>query len=130
MPKSGLQWWEYGRRGGWWVGLPKWRRMNTCVEKIRRLAGGRLGARAEVDLNRYVITGTMNHDKTVSVIDPQVEFGATKLENLVTLPVWRGLGPSARIRTLSLCHDSGRRRRGGDRDLEHGSSSRLLRSTG
>ena len=58
---------------------------HTCFEKIRRLAGGRVGARAEVDLNRYVIV-TMNHDKTVSVIDPQVEFGATKLESLVTLP--------------------------------------------
>ncbi|ODT46541.1 MAG: hypothetical protein ABS70_00620 [Nitrospira sp. SCN 59-13] len=58
---------------------------HTCFEKIRRLAGGRLGARAEVDLNRYVVV-TMNHDKTISVIDPQVEFGATKLESLVTLP--------------------------------------------
>ncbi|GAB1722240.1 MAG: hypothetical protein GDA65_06500 [Nitrospira sp. CR1.1] len=57
----------------------------TCFEKIRRLAGRRLGARAEIDLNRYVIV-TMNHDKTVSVIDPQLEFSATKLESLVTLP--------------------------------------------
>jgi len=75
------------RPKGWMVGRPSEMAADehSCVEKIRRLAGGRLGARAEVDLNRYVIV-TMNHDKTVSVIDPQVEFGATKLESLVTLP--------------------------------------------
>lgn len=75
------------RPKGWMTGRASERVADehTCVEKIRRLAGGRLGARAEVDLNRYVIV-TMNHDQTVSVIDPQVEFGTTKLESLITLP--------------------------------------------
>ncbi len=75
------------RPKGWMTGRPEGMAADdrTCYETIRRLAGGRLGARAEVDLNRYVIV-TMNHDKTVSVIDPQVEFGATKLESLITLP--------------------------------------------
>ena len=75
------------RPKGWMTGRPQGMagEDSTCYETIRRLAGGRLGARAEVDLNRYVIV-TMNHDKTVSVIDPQVEFGATKLESLITLP--------------------------------------------
>lgn len=57
----------------------------TCVDKIRRLAAGRLSVRAEIDLNRYVVA-TLNHDKTISVIDPQLDFSATKLESLVSLP--------------------------------------------
>ena len=75
------------RPKGWMTGRPSEMAADevTCYEKIRRLAGGRLSARAEIDLNRYVIV-TLNHDKTVSVIDPQLEFSATKLESLVTLP--------------------------------------------
>lgn len=38
-----------------------------------------------MDLNQYVVL-TMNHDKTISVINPQVDFSITKLESLVTLP--------------------------------------------
>ena len=29
---------------------------------------------------------TLNHDKTISVINPQVSFNITKLENLIALP--------------------------------------------
>ena len=57
----------------------------SCSDKIRPLASGRLGSRAEIDLNQYVIL-TMNHDKTISVINPQLDFSLTKLESLVTLP--------------------------------------------
>ena len=57
----------------------------ACADKIRPLVSGRLGSRAEIDLNQYVIL-TMNHDKTISVINPQVDFSITKLESLVTLP--------------------------------------------
>lgn len=57
----------------------------ACADKIRPLVSGRLGTRAEMDLNQYVVL-TMNHDKTISVINPQVDFSITKLESLVTLP--------------------------------------------
>ncbi|MDH4083831.1 MAG: hypothetical protein OEV99_09200 [Nitrospira sp.] len=57
----------------------------ACVDKIRRLASGRLGSRAEIDLNRYVVLA-MNHDRTISILDPFLDFSITKLESLVTLP--------------------------------------------
>ncbi|MBX3236513.1 MAG: YncE family protein [Nitrospiraceae bacterium] len=56
-----------------------------CADKIRRLLGGRLGARADVDMNQYVVL-SLNHDKTISVINPLVEFSPSKLESLVPLP--------------------------------------------
>ena len=57
----------------------------TCADKIRPLVSGQLGSRAEIDLSQYVVL-TMNHDKTISVINPQVDFSITKLESLITLP--------------------------------------------
>ena len=56
-----------------------------CVDKVRAVAGGGLTARADVDLNSYLLL-TMNHDKTVSFINPQVAFSKTKLESIVELP--------------------------------------------
>ena len=56
-----------------------------CGDKIRSLASGALGARAEADLNSYLLL-TLNSDKTISVINPQVSFAATKLESLIVLP--------------------------------------------
>ena len=56
-----------------------------CTDKVRALSGGLLSTRADVDLNSYRVL-TLNHDKTISVINPQVAFGATKLENLIVLP--------------------------------------------
>jgi YVTN family beta-propeller protein len=61
---------------------------NTCRDKIRSLIGGGLAARADIDLNSYLLL-TLNHDKTVSFINPQVAFTATKMESIVVLP---GLG--------------------------------------
>ena len=60
----------------------------ACHDKIRSLVGGSLSARADVDLNSYWLL-TLNHDKTVSFINPQVSFGGTQLESIVPLP---GLG--------------------------------------
>jgi YVTN family beta-propeller protein len=60
-----------------------------CRDKIRTLMGGLLSVRAEVDLNSYVML-TLNHDNTVTFINPQISFNRTKLENIVTLP-----GPGA-----------------------------------
>ena len=60
----------------------------TCTDKIRSLASGQLGSRADVDLNSYVIA-TLNHDKTITFINPHVAFSPTKLEHIISLP---GLG--------------------------------------
>lgn len=60
----------------------------TCADKIRNLASGQLGSRPDVDLNGYAIA-TLNHDKTITFINPHVTFTPTKLEHIISLP---GLG--------------------------------------
>ena len=60
-----------------------------CKDKIRTFMGGLLSARPDIDLNSYLLL-TLNHDSTISVINPLVSFSRTQLENLVTLP-----GPGA-----------------------------------
>lgn len=57
----------------------------SCGHKIKALVSGSLSTRADVDLNSYLLV-TLNHDKTVTFINPQVAFSATKLENIVELP--------------------------------------------
>lgn len=56
-----------------------------CVDKIRSLASGNLAKRADIDLNSYQLL-TLNHDKTVTVINPLVAFNTTKLESVIVLP--------------------------------------------
>jgi YVTN family beta-propeller protein len=56
-----------------------------CKDEIRTLVGGSLSARADVDMNSYLML-TLNHDNTVTFINPQVAFNITKLESIVTLP--------------------------------------------
>ena len=56
-----------------------------CKDKITTYLGGLLAARAEVNLNAYYLL-TLNHDNTITIINPQVAFSATKLESIVTLP--------------------------------------------
>ncbi len=56
-----------------------------CKDRIRVFMGGLLSARADIDLNSYLLF-TLNHDNTVSVINPQVSFSKTKLESIITLP--------------------------------------------
>lgn len=56
-----------------------------CTDKIRTLASGNLVKRADIDLNKYQIL-TLNHDKTITIINPLIAFNATKLENIVVLP--------------------------------------------
>jgi YVTN family beta-propeller protein len=60
-----------------------------CKDKIRTLMSGSLTARADVDLNSYMML-TLNHDNTITFINPQIAFNITKLESIVTLP-----GPGA-----------------------------------
>jgi YVTN family beta-propeller protein len=56
-----------------------------CKDTIRSFLGGLLSVRPDIDLNGYQML-TLNHDKTISVINPQVSFSITKLEGLITLP--------------------------------------------
>ena len=56
-----------------------------CKDKIASFMGGLLSARPNIDLNSYLVL-TINHDNTLSVINPQVAFSRTKLESLIVLP--------------------------------------------
>jgi YVTN family beta-propeller protein len=56
-----------------------------CKDKIRTFMGGLLSARPDADLNSYLLL-TLNHDSTISVINPLVSFSRTQLESLITLP--------------------------------------------
>jgi DNA-binding beta-propeller fold protein YncE len=57
---------------------------DSCKAKIKSFLGGSLQARPEADLNTYSIV-TLNRDATVSVIDPLLGFGGSKLLALVML---------------------------------------------
>jgi YVTN family beta-propeller protein len=56
----------------------------ACREQVKTYLGGLLSARADVDLNAYWFL-TLNHDHTVSVINPQIAFDRTKLQHLVSV---------------------------------------------
>ncbi|WP_228556976.1 hypothetical protein [Myxococcus sp. AB025B] len=56
----------------------------ACKERVKSYLGGLLSTKAEVDLNAYWFL-TLNHDQTVSVINPQLAFERTKLHSLVSL---------------------------------------------
>ncbi|HEX8844758.1 MAG TPA: FixH family protein [Pyrinomonadaceae bacterium] len=57
----------------------------VCKDKIRNFIGGLLSVRPEIDLNRYLAL-TLNHDNTITIINPLVSFSKTKLEGIVQLP--------------------------------------------
>ena len=56
-----------------------------CKDKIASFMGGLLSVRPDVDLNSYLVW-TINHDNTISVINPQISFSRTKLESIIVLP--------------------------------------------
>jgi YVTN family beta-propeller protein len=56
-----------------------------CKDKIRTFTGGLLSARADLDLNSYLLL-TLNHDRTLTFTNPQIAFSKTKLESIVELP--------------------------------------------
>lgn len=58
---------------------------SACTDKIRTFSGGLLSARADIDLNGYLLV-TLNHDRTITFINPQISFSVTKLEGIVPLP--------------------------------------------
>ena len=72
---------------GWISARPSDREPNEaeCKDRIRAFMGGLLSVRADIDLNGYVLV-TLNHDKTVTFINPQVSFNITKLESIIPLP--------------------------------------------
>lgn len=55
-----------------------------CTDKIRGFLGGQLSVRADADLNGYEII-TLNHDRTITFIDPQIASSISKLESAVVL---------------------------------------------
>ncbi|HXG67999.1 MAG TPA: hypothetical protein VNO70_23075, partial [Blastocatellia bacterium] len=56
-----------------------------CRDRIRAFTGGLLSVRADIDLNSYLLL-TLNHDNTITFINPQVSFNITKLESIIPLP--------------------------------------------
>jgi len=56
-----------------------------CKDRIRSFMSGMLSARADIDLNSYSML-TLNHDNTVTFINPQIAFNVTKLESIIVLP--------------------------------------------
>jgi YVTN family beta-propeller protein len=56
----------------------------SCEAKVRSFASGQLATRADVDLNSYFLL-TLNQDKTVAFINPQVA-SSSKLDGIVPLP--------------------------------------------
>lgn len=71
-----------------WISSRKTERVPSeteCKDKIRTFMGGLLSARPNVDLNSYLLL-TINHDNTISIINPQVSFSITKLESIIVLP--------------------------------------------
>jgi len=57
---------------------------DVCKEKVRSFLQGSLRARPDVDLNSYYILA-LNEEPNISVIDPLLGFGGTKLVTLVFL---------------------------------------------
>ena len=57
----------------------------ACAAQLRTLLSGALTSQSAINLNLYLIL-TLNSDRTIAVINPQVGFAATKLETIVPLP--------------------------------------------
>jgi YVTN family beta-propeller protein len=57
----------------------------VCKDKIRNFMGGLLSVRPDIDLNSYLAL-TLNHDNTITIINPLISFSKTKLEGIIQLP--------------------------------------------
>jgi YVTN family beta-propeller protein len=71
-----------------WLSLRRSEQVATetsCEAKVRSFSSGQLATRADVDLNSYFLL-TLNQDKTVAFINPQVAWSSSKLEGIVQLP--------------------------------------------
>jgi YVTN family beta-propeller protein len=56
-----------------------------CKDRIKSFLGGLISSRPDLNLNAYYLL-TLNHDNTITFINPQISFSATRLESIVTLP--------------------------------------------
>jgi YVTN family beta-propeller protein len=56
-----------------------------CREMIRSQLSGKFNVNADIDLNSYRLL-TLNHDKSITIINPLIRFGRTKLESIIPLP--------------------------------------------
>ncbi len=56
-----------------------------CREKVQSFLQSSFNRRADLDLNSYFIL-TLNHEPNISVIDPLLGFGGSKLLGLIPLP--------------------------------------------
>ena len=88
------------RRPGWWRGRPAPRQQHPRDgrEKLESLINGSLFTPPDLDLNTFYAV-TLNHNATITVVDPLFGFGGTKLLALVPLAaagVRLGLGPDGR----------------------------------
>jgi YVTN family beta-propeller protein len=57
---------------------------HTCLKKAEAFIGGSLLAAADLDLTTYYVL-TLNHNATLTVVDPRFGFGGTKLLALIQL---------------------------------------------
>ena len=57
----------------------------SCSDKVRTFMSGQISARPDADLNSYLLV-TLNHDRTVTFINPQIASNISKLESVVVLP--------------------------------------------
>lgn len=71
-----------------WLSLRRSEQVATetsCEAKVRSFTSGQLATRADVDLNSYFLL-TLNQDKTIAFLNPQVSLSGSKLEGIVQLP--------------------------------------------
>lgn len=57
----------------------------SCRDKVKGFLKGTLSGRADIDLNSYVVL-VLNHDNSISYINPQVGLNTSKLERMIALP--------------------------------------------
>jgi YVTN family beta-propeller protein len=59
--------------------------VESCREMIRSQLSGKFNINADIDLNSYRLL-TLNQDKSITIINPLLRFGRTKLESIIQLP--------------------------------------------
>src|SRR5205085_7755407 len=67
-----------------WLDLQRPDENIDCTARVKGLLGGGLVARPQLDLNSYYVLA-LNQDATISVLDPHVSYGGSKLFAMVSL---------------------------------------------